>query len=82
MNKKNFLIGLLTILMVGSSTLSFASDQTIVSDTIPSLEKKVQTNYDLAKAKTALLKSQIALKIDKNRQNIHSGQADHRSGVC
>ncbi|MCD6556336.1 MAG: hypothetical protein J7K64_04005 [Bacteroidales bacterium] len=68
MNKKNFLIGLLTILMVGSSTLSFASDQTIVSDTIPSLEKKVQTNYDLAKAKTALLKSQIALKIDKNRQ--------------
>ena len=79
MNNKNLIIGILTVLMVSSSTLSFASNitgsgneivdaNTVLSDTIPSIVKKAKTNYALAKAKVALLKSKIALEIDNSKQ--------------
>ena len=42
--------------------------KTETSDLIASLEKKTKTNYALANARVALLKSQIALEIDKSEQ--------------
>lgn len=68
MNNKNLITGILIVLIVSSSTLVFASNQTVMSDTIPSIVKKAKTNYALAKAKVALLKSKIALEIDKSEQ--------------
>ncbi|MCK4661653.1 MAG: hypothetical protein KAT68_02205 [Bacteroidales bacterium] len=79
MKNKNLIIRILTVLLVSSSTLGFASNitgsgneimdaNTVLSDTIPSIVKKAKTNYALAKAKVALLKSQIALEIDNSKQ--------------
>lgn len=42
--------------------------KTETSDLIASIEKKAKTNYALIKVKVTLLKSQIALKIDKSEQ--------------
>ena len=84
MKTKNVIIGVLAVLLVGSLIWGYTSYKTAIdkkivttsenaktetSDLIASLEKKAKTNYALANAKVALLKSKIALEIDNSKQN-------------
>ncbi|MCK5022280.1 MAG: hypothetical protein KAR54_03465 [Candidatus Pacebacteria bacterium] len=83
MNKKNVIIGVLAVLLVGTLIWCYTSGKSAIdnkivttsenvktetSDLIASIEKKAITNYNLANAKVALLKSKIALEIDNSKQ--------------
>ena len=83
MKNKNVIIGILAVLLVVALIWGYTSNKTAVddkivttsenaktetSDLIASMEKEAKTNYALANAKVALLKSQIALEIDKSEQ--------------
>ncbi len=83
MKTKNVIIGILAVLLVCSLIWNYKSSKTTIDDKIvttsenvkaetsaliASLDKKAKTNYSLANAKVALLKSQIALEIDNSKQ--------------
>ncbi len=83
MNKKNIIIGVLAVLFIvsliwGYKTNKSAIDSKVIttsenaktetSDLIASLEKEAKTNYNLLKAKVALLKSKTSLEIDNSKQ--------------
>ncbi len=83
MNNKNLIIGVLAVLLVISLVFNYKTNKTVIKDkvvttsenvqtevsdfTLP-VEKKAKTNYAIAKAKVALLKSQVALEVDKSEQ--------------
>ncbi|MCK4678587.1 MAG: hypothetical protein KAT48_10680, partial [Bacteroidales bacterium] len=83
MKTKNVIIGILSVLLVGTLIWGYTSNKAAIdkkivttsenakaetSDLIASMEKEAKTNYALANAKVALLKSQIALEIDNSKQ--------------
>ena len=83
MNTKNVIIGILAVLLVGTLIWGYISNKTTMdnkivttsenvkaesSDLIASLEREANTNYNLLKAKVALLKSKTALEIDNSKQ--------------
>jgi len=83
MNTKNIIIGILAVLLIGTLIWCYKSNNTAVnnkivttsenaktetSDLIASLEKEAKTNYNLLKAKVALLKSKTSLEIDNSKQ--------------
>ena len=91
MKKRNVIIGILGILLVGALIWGYKSNKTTIdnkiattsenakveiSDITVSIERKVKTNYALTKVKVALLKSQIALEIDKSEQKAEAALDD------
>ncbi len=83
MKNKNLIIGILAVLLAGSLIWNYISNRTFIDDKImgksetakiaikdlnQSIEKEAKTNYALTKTKVALLKSEIAFKIDKSEQ--------------
>ena len=83
MKTKNLVIGVLAVLLAGSLIWGYTSNKTAIDDKVvsttenvknsisdlnESIEKTAETNYALFKVKVALLKSKIALGIDKSEQ--------------
>jgi len=83
MKNKNVILGILTVLLIGSLIWNYSLNKTAINNkivsesenakialtgSIESIEKEAITNYALAKTKVALLKSEIALKIDKSEE--------------
>ena len=87
MKTKNVIIVIVTVLLAGALIWAYKSDKVIIdhkiatasenakvetSGLIESLEKEAMTNYNLLKAKVALLKSKTALEIDNSKQKAES----------
>ena len=81
MKNKNITIGILAVLLVSSLIWNYTCNKTTIVDKVlgenakialrelnETIEKEAKTNYALAKARVALLKSEIALTIDKSEK--------------